>query len=114
MADPQWITVGVYGIVLWGCLNGALVNVEGIMNSSQYQCVLFTLNIKPNQHKKNQLNQKKIQVLERPSRRPNLNPTENLWADLKMSVSSDEIWQIWVVVFLKSGQIYSSQDVPRW
>ena len=94
-------------IMFWGCFSsagtGALVKVDGIMNSSQYQSILAQnlqasvrkLKMKRNftfQHDndpkhtskstKAWLHQRKIKVLEWPSQ----NPIEHLWGYLKRAV----------------------------
>jgi hypothetical protein len=54
-------------IMLWGCFSsagtGKLVRIEGMMDGAKY-----------------------LNVLEWSSQRPDLNPTENLWYDLKIAV----------------------------
>ncbi len=126
-------------IVLWGCFSsagtGALVKVEGIMNSSKYQSILAQnlqasarkLKMKRNfifQHNNNPehtskstkewLHQKKIEVWNGPAR-------AQTWIRLKIcgviwrglcTGDALAIWQIWSIFAKKSGQILLSQDVP--
>ena len=98
-------------IMLWGCFSsagtGALVKIDGKMDGAKYRKILEE-NLLPSARKlklgrkftfqhdndpkhtakatRGWLRNKKINVLEWPNQIPDLNPIENLWHDLKITV----------------------------
>ena len=107
--DEIWWT-GWFCVTFWGCFSSAgtmaLVRIEGKIDAAKYRKILeenlFPSAIKlklgrkftfqhdndPKHTAKAALEwqrKKRINVLERPIRSPDLNPIENLWYDLKIT-----------------------------